>query len=49
MAKGLSRKEITYAKQMMDVHVRTMFMKMISITWVRRPASPYLSVKQANI
>jgi aminoglycoside 6-adenylyltransferase len=29
VAKGLSRKEITYAKQMMDVHVRTMFLKMI--------------------
>ena len=29
VAKGLCRKEIIYAKQMMDVHVRTMFLKMI--------------------
>ena len=29
VAKGLCRKEITYAKQMMDVHVRAMFLKMI--------------------
>ena len=29
VAKGLCRKEITYAKQMMDIHVRAMFLKMI--------------------
>jgi aminoglycoside 6-adenylyltransferase len=29
VAKGLCRKEITYAKQMMDVHVRPMFLKVI--------------------
>jgi aminoglycoside 6-adenylyltransferase len=29
VAKGLCRKEIIYAKQMMDVHIRIMFLKMI--------------------